>query len=325
MPESDSAKGASRRAALKRAMLAAAVAAPAGILALGAPPASAATGRPGDPLLPQPIPKQHPATEGFLDVPGGQLFYWDTGGRGTAVVLEHAGSGSTLAWPYQQPVLARAGHRVIAYSRRGHYRSSAATPQDPPSSEDLLMLADHLGLNRFHLLGTAYGGFVATDFALSYPQRLLSLVIANSQMGIQEPEFLDTLNRIHPAPFNDLPDSFKELGAPYRVVNPQGVRDWEEITERSRPAHANLAPKLARTITWDLLETIQVRTLLMAGGADLYMPPPVTRTLLKHLPNASLLTFSQAGHSPHWEQPALYNQKLLQFLAGARFPESAHC
>ncbi|MFF6785247.1 alpha/beta fold hydrolase [Streptomyces sp. NPDC012510] len=55
------------------------------------------------------------------------------------------------------------------------------------------------------------------------------------------------------------------------------------------------------------------------------MPLPVTRTLLKHLPNASLLTFSQAGHSPHWEQPALYDQKLLRFLAGARFPQSAHC
>ncbi|MGW0827386.1 alpha/beta fold hydrolase [Streptomyces sp. NPDC002845] len=318
-------KDAPRRAVLKRAMLATAVAVPAGTLALGAPSAAAATGRSGDPLVPQPIPEQRPATEGFVDVPGGALFYWDTGGRGTAVILEHAGTGSTLAWPYQQPVLARAGHRVIAYSRRGHYRSSAATAEDPPSAEDLRMLADHLGVKKFHLLGTAYGGFVAADFALSYPQRLLSLVIANSQMGIQEPEYRATFNRIQPQGFFNLPDSFRELGAPYRAANPQGVHAWEEITERSRPGNVNPAPKLAHRITWDLVETIRTRTLLTAGGADLYMPPPVTRTVLKHLPNACSLTFNETGHSPHWERPSAYNKKILQFLAGARFPEGARC
>ncbi|WP_327692502.1 alpha/beta fold hydrolase [Streptomyces sp. NBC_00459] len=264
-------------------------------------------------------------TEGFVEVPGGVLWYWDTGGRGTAVILDHAGSGSALAWQYQQPALAGAGYRVIAYSRRGYYQSSAATPEDPPSAEDLRMLADHLGLDRFHLVGTAFGGFVATDFALSYPERLLSLVAANSQMGIQEPAFIDTLNRIHPDPFNQLPDSFKELGVSYRAANPQGVRDWEEILKRSHPGTGSPAPKLAHRITWDMVETIRVRTLLTAGGADQYMPPPLTRQVLKHLPNACLLTFSEAGHSPHWEQPDVYNRKLLQFLAGARFPEGARC
>jgi pimeloyl-ACP methyl ester carboxylesterase len=324
MSESDSTKGAPRRAVLKRAMLATAVAAPVGALALGAPPAAAATGRFGDPLIPQPIPKQLPSTEGFVEVPGGRLYYRDTGGTGTPVVFDHAGTGSALAWPYQQPVLARAGYRVITYSRRGYYQSTAATPDQQPSSEDLLLVADHLGLKRFHLVGAAFGGFVAADFALSYPHRLLSLVSANSQMGVQDPEFANILTRLLPPAFFNLPDSFREVGAPYRAVNPQGVQDWEEIARQSRPG-AGPAPTLKHTITFDLLETIQVRTLVTAGAADLFLPPPLARMLHSHLPDASMLTFAEAGHSLHWERPSAFNQKLLQFLAGARFPEGANC
>lgn len=325
MPESDVPKAPGRRTALKGVMLATAVTASAGTLAPPARAADAERGGPGDPPAPLPVPEQRPATEGFLEVPGGVLWYWDTGGTGTAVILQHAGTGSALAWPYQQPVLAGAGHRVIAYSRRGHFRSSAATPDDPPAAEDLLMLADHLEVKRFHLVGAALGGFVATDFALSYPQRLLSLSLVNSQMGIQESEYLDALDRIRPPEFNSLPHSFRELGPSYRAVDPNGVHAWEEITERSRPGPSNPRPKLAHRITWDLLGTLRVRTLLTAGDADLYMPPTLTRTVLEHLPNACSLTFSEVGHTPHWERPGVFNRKLLRFLAGARFPEGARC
>lgn len=315
MSEPDFTNGASRRAVLKRAMMAAVVAAPAGALALGAQPAVAA---PGDPVAPQPIPAQRPVTEGFVDVPGGSLYYWDTGGTGTPVVLDHTGSGSALAWPYQQPVLARAGYRVIGYSRRGYYQSAPTTPADQPSSEDLLLLVDHLGLKRFHLIGVTYGGYVATDFALTYPQRLLSLVAANSYMGIRVPEFLATVGRLLPAAFTSLPDSFREVGAPYRAANPQGLQAWEDIAARSRPGVAP-APVMRHTInTWDQLAAIRTRTLFTSGGSDLFMPPPLSRMVLGHLPNASMVTLAETGHSPHWERPAAFNQAVLQFLARAR-------
>ncbi|MEV0674899.1 hypothetical protein AB0I60_00110 [Actinosynnema sp. NPDC050436] len=53
------------------------------------------------PLTPEPIPDQVPARESSPDVPGGRLWFWDTGGRGPAVVLLHPGSGSVLSWPYR--------------------------------------------------------------------------------------------------------------------------------------------------------------------------------------------------------------------------------
>src|SRR5689334_12789341 len=73
-----------------------------------------------DPFAPIPMPAQVPAKEGVAPVAGTHLAYWDTGGNGPAIVLLHPATGTARIWSYQQPVLAKAGFRVIAYSRRGY-------------------------------------------------------------------------------------------------------------------------------------------------------------------------------------------------------------
>src|SRR5574341_2481955 len=91
-----------------------------------------------DPLAAVPIPKQVPAKEGIAELAGARLGYWDTGGDGTPVVFLHPATGSALIWLYQQPVFAKAGYRVIAYSRRNHYGSDMATEDNPGiGSQDL--------------------------------------------------------------------------------------------------------------------------------------------------------------------------------------------
>lgn len=91
-----------------------------------------------DPMVPVPTPQQVPAKEGIAELSGNRLGYWDTGGPGTPVVLLHPASGSALIWLYQQPVLATAGYRVIAYSRRNYYNSDLAREDNPGiASEDL--------------------------------------------------------------------------------------------------------------------------------------------------------------------------------------------
>jgi pimeloyl-ACP methyl ester carboxylesterase len=64
-----------------------------------------------------------PAREGIAALADTLLWFWDTGGSGEPIVLLHPASGSGLIWGYQQPVFAKAGYRVIAYSRRGYYKS----------------------------------------------------------------------------------------------------------------------------------------------------------------------------------------------------------
>src|SRR5207253_3847567 len=100
---------------------------------------------------PGPIPEQVTVTEGVADLPGAKLWYWDTGGAGPVVILLHANTGSGAFWPYQQPVLAKAGFRVIGYSRRGCYKSGAADPTNPGiGSEDLHQLVNLLGISKFN-------------------------------------------------------------------------------------------------------------------------------------------------------------------------------
>src|SRR5215471_14330796 len=70
------------------------------------------------------VPEQVKVTEGLADLPGAKLWFWDTGGSGPIVILLHANTGSGAFWPYQQPALAKAGYRVIGYSRRGCYKSA---------------------------------------------------------------------------------------------------------------------------------------------------------------------------------------------------------
>jgi len=86
-----------------------------------------------DPMTPVPLPAQVSASEGIAELPGTRLDYWDTGGEGPAIVLLHPATGSALIWAYQQPVFAKAGYRVIAYSRRGHH-NAAPVPQDNPGT-----------------------------------------------------------------------------------------------------------------------------------------------------------------------------------------------
>ncbi|MEU6153635.1 alpha/beta hydrolase [Actinosynnema sp. NPDC047251] len=281
---------------------------------------AAASGDVCAPIRPVPVPDQVPAREGFVDVVGGRLWFWDTGGDGPAVVLVHPGSGSALSWPHQQPVFARAGYRVIAYSRRGHYRSSPPEPGNPGvGADDLHAVVRHLGLRRFHLLGAALGGFYATDYALLRPHRLLSLVIVSSFMGISDPEYLRVTGLLRPPGFGDLPHEFRELGPSYRAADEEGARRWREISERSLGGRAVEFQDLSEPITWARLATLSVRALIVTGDADLYLPPPILAMITAHLPDADALVYGQVGHSANWERPVEFNRDVLRFWSGGRF------
>src|SRR6185295_15834300 len=137
-----------------------------------------------DPMVPLPIPEQVPAKEGMAALPGTHLGYWDTGGGGEPVVFLHPASGSALVWLYQQPVFAKAGYRVIAYSRRNYYNSDSALEENPGSaSEDLQNLIEFLGLEKFHIVSSAAGGSIAADYSLSHPERLLSLTVSSNNLA----------------------------------------------------------------------------------------------------------------------------------------------
>jgi pimeloyl-ACP methyl ester carboxylesterase len=267
-----------------------------------------------DPMVPVPIPEQMPAKEGMADLPGARLGYWDTGGAGEPIVLLHPASGSALVWLYQQPVFAKAGYRVIAYSRRNYYNSDLAPDNDPgTASADLQNLAEFLRLDKFHLVSSAAGGSVAADYALSYPQRLLSLTVSSNNLAAANGYIAEAAAKIRIKEWDELPRWFRELGPSYRGANPAGVAKWTELNHISETGKG-ARQKLANVVTPEKLGTLKVRTLLMTGAADMFTPPSITRLIARHVPDNEVVIVPECGHSPYWEQPDFFNRTVLGFI-----------
>jgi pimeloyl-ACP methyl ester carboxylesterase len=293
-----------------------------GGLLLGLMPGSAraqAGGNPAagvNPVAPVALPPQAPAREGVAALPGARLWFWDTGGNGEAIVLMHPASGSALIWGYQQPVFAKAGYRVIAYSRRGYYNSDAGDRASPGiGSEDLDHLADHLGLGKFHLVASAAGGSIAADYAFSHPDRLLSLTVSSNQFGLAEGEIPAAGARIRPRIWDEIPVEYRELGPSYRAINPDGFKLWVELERKSGGFADTVRQRLAHRITEAMLGELKVPTLVIAGAADLATPPSIARMIAARIPGSELVIAPESGHSVYWEEPELFNRAVLAFIA----------
>jgi pimeloyl-ACP methyl ester carboxylesterase len=261
------------------------------------------------------VPAQAPAKEGLAAIGDTHLWYWDTGGEGVPVVLLHPASGSGLIWGYQQPVLVKAGYRVIAYSRRSYFNSDPIARERPGiGSADLHRLIELLGLAKFHLLGSAAGGSIAVDYALSHPDRLLSLTIADNAAGVRDGEIAKAAVGIRTKGFDDMPVEFRELGPSYRAANPEGARIWTELAHKALIA-AEFRQRAANDITTARIEAMKVPTLLITGDADLVTPPSILRMVAQHIAGSEMMIAPEAGHSTYWEQPDIFNRALVDFWA----------
>jgi pimeloyl-ACP methyl ester carboxylesterase len=252
----------------------------------------------------------------YADMPGVKLWFTDTGGSGTPIVLLHANTGTSAIWDDQIAAFSRAGYRVIAFDRRGWGKSTAdlATGPQPGSiAEDLDALADHLKLDKFHLVGVAGGGFAALDYAGWRPQRLRSLVIAASTGSFSEPEMKAFTARIEIAELRKLPAVYREVGASYRGSNPEGTQRWIEIDAHAQQPGAPLQP-LRTPNTFTKVAAIPTPMLIMAADADLLAPPAMMRLWAKHVKAHEWVSIPDCGHAIAWEQPELFNAAVIEFI-----------
>ena len=266
-------------------------------------------------MKPIPIPEQVPVKDGQAQIPDTRLWYWDTGGTGVPIVLLHPATGSALIWGYQQPVFAKAGYRVIAYSRRGYYNSAPFDVKNPGiGSEDLRHLADALGLGRFHIVASAAGGSIASDFAFSYQERLLSLSISSNSFGVRDGDIAKAAAAIRPEGWEKMSADFRELGPSYRAANPAGVKAWIELEHKALIGR-DYRQTLKNEITQAKLKDLKLPTLIISGAADMSTPPSISRMIAAEIPNSRVALIPESGHSTYWEQPDIFNRAVLDFIA----------
>jgi pimeloyl-ACP methyl ester carboxylesterase len=169
----------------------------------------------------------------------------------------------------------------------------------------------YLNVEKFHVVGNALGGYIGLDVAISHPERVLSLVLACSMMGISEPEYTRTLQSLRPKAFDDLPAELKELGPSYRAANPSGVAEWKKLHERSGKSSP---VRLRNRVNWPTLANLKVPTLLVTGDADLWIPPYMLRQVGERIPNSKVVVVPNSGHAVQWEQPEIFNNAVLDFI-----------
>ncbi|HDJ83867.1 MAG TPA: alpha/beta hydrolase, partial [Desulfurococcaceae archaeon] len=113
--------------------------------------------------------------------------YYEVHGEGEPVVLLNGIFMNTKSWFYQYTVLSRK-YKVILHDLRGQWNSEKPKNEDAYSIEihadDLKELLDKLRITNIHLVGTSYGGEIALQFAIKYPEYVKDLIVITAASEI---------------------------------------------------------------------------------------------------------------------------------------------
>ena len=259
------------------------------------------------------------AQTGVAEVNGTKLYY-ETAGKGPAVVLIHGGLVDSRLWDDQMKEFAK-HHHVVRYDLRGFGRSAAA-PQPFSHIEDLRALMDFLKIERATVVGLSLGGIIAADFALEHPDRVDRLVLVGAGLrGDKQPPDKDAL-RAYEAATKGNAEEFVNvtmatgLYSAVREGTPAYARLRQMMLENFK-AVSTFAPgflKYPEQPTLERLGQVKARTLVIIGSEDAQSLKNVADTLAAGIPGARKIVIPGASHHPPVESPNEFNNAVLSFL-----------
>lgn len=272
------------------------------------------------------------ATAGLVEI-GDTALFTVAVGAGIPVVALHGGMG--LDHTYLRPGLDTLADtaRVVYVDQRGNGRSPAGRPLADVDlttwADDVDGLCRALGLGRIVLFGHSFGGFVAIECALRYPERIAGLVLCGTSAAFDHVDaIVAELDRRNASdlqrqaftgdPFRSDAEYAVWLAAALPLyLHPESTLrvDTSGITFRL-DALARGATALAG---WDRrgdLKRIDVPVLVTSGRHDLVMPVDRAGTpLAAALPDATSVVFERSGHLPFLEEPEHYARVVRSWLA----------
>jgi len=260
----------------------------------------------------------------FLENQGARI-YWDEQGQGEPILLIMGLGWPSDMWYRTRPVL-NPRYRTIAFDNRGAGRSGV--PSGPYSiatmASDAGAVLDAAGIASAHLLGASMGGMIAQEFALRYPERVRSLVLACTACGgphatQADPEVIQIL--LHRA---GTPAERAEAVVPF-IYHPSTPR--QRIDEDLATLSKNYATpegymaQLQAILAWEAytrLPQIQASTLIIHGANDRLVPAGNADLLAVRIRRAQLVKLPNASHIFMTDQPETAHRYFLEFLATQR-------
>ncbi len=262
----------------------------------------------------------------FADINGTTLYYEEHGEGdetlffGHGVLLNHHLFDEQVAFLKDQ-------YRCIVWDFRGHGESEVATDGYDLNNQalDVVKLADHLGIDKFHYAGLSMGGFIGIRLGIHHQERLRTLILIDTT---SQPK--STLDKLKFA-ITDM------------VVKQSGLKPWAKFViesyfgktfcndENSRDKYqqwthyigeidvdgATRANKVVtnREDVTDQLYKIEVPTLIIVGDEDVLTPIGHARNMADHIPHSKVAVIPYAGHCSTVEQPEAVNKALQDFLS----------
>ncbi len=275
-----------------------------------------------------------PTRSGHLEA-GDYRIWWEYFGDGDreAVCLLNGLAMHTQAW-YGFLDQLRPDYDVLLYDYLGQGESSC--PDEPHFISDfchhLTAIVDHLGIDRFHLMGISYGGFVGLDYGRLYQDRLHTLTLSGILLSHERQfqMYQDLSLRF----YNSGPQAFeiythylyeKIFGEDFlRALPPETlermrrsfhdrykdrVHSLIRLTEAQNPFFDGLDERLPE------YRAIRTPTLILTGGEDRAIPVRMQRQIADILPDTRFEVLEGAGHVVYLEKKDEFFRRLKAFMA----------
>jgi pimeloyl-ACP methyl ester carboxylesterase len=240
--------------------------------------------------------------EGFVEADGFRIRYMETG-QGPALVHLHGAGGLRLSPAHD---LLAQQFRIVAFEMPGFGASpeNTRTQSMPELAATMAAAADQLGLDRYNLMGTSFGGKTALWLALQQPERVLGLVL-ESPAAIR-PEGA--------APPPSTPEelarrlyAYPDRQPPSPAVNPAIRAQTQKLVARLR------GPDRDRDLETQL-SRLKPPTLVVFGTRDAMIPPEMGHFYKELIPNCHLVFVYDAGHALDAERPEAFVEVVADFL-----------
>ena len=275
-------------------------------------------------------------TESFADVNGVRLCY-ELKGEGIPVFLVHGFGSKKESWIAQFVPLSE-HFKVIRYDCRGSGKSER--PNYPYTMDlfvdDLKGLMEFLNIEIAHFIGFSLGGTILQHFILKYPEKVDKLILMSSIAKTPEgggPEAymksrLEWLKLLKTNPEKAFWNSTK-LGFHYEFrkkmeLNPKtkfydlwstkDLIDYFKIDPPRPQDITNLAHALSTINSFEKLNIIKHKTLILAASHDRLVPKSVMMEIHQRMPNSYFKVIGIAGHEYLKSKAPEVNQIILDFL-----------
>lgn len=261
----------------------------------------------------------------WLETAPGELTHYHDMGEGTPILFLHgSGTGVTAAanWWLNLPQLAE-HNRCIAIDSIGYGQSITAEGTEYGIKEwvrHAVRVLDALGIEKTWIVGNSLGGWLAFQFAIDFPERLLGIVsmgtggakLTQALKGHANPTLTkegirDTLE-LFVVDKSLVTDELVELRYQSALNDTASDRLKEVVAARDRDRDA-------LPLDFDVLAKLDIPVLLIHGTQDRVIPVSRTWDLLNTIPNADAHIFSQCGHWSQVERAEEFNAVITQYLS----------